>query len=183
MNLRTLTLLFVLFATGCSMNPTIIDYDPENDIPVDENGERIAYEPTPDYVVAADHKRILVEVMRDELFFDDQDEIEVQQWSVIATNNNRRDKCVGVQWRLMDFKFISEHPTPVLIHARQRLFLGTMVGRTMIIDGVTVAPPPSGYVYEMKVLDPDTDALEGDECLFLPDEEDIIQNDEDIKTR
>lgn len=180
MTIRTLVfLILVSVMTGCSMSPTIMDYDPENDVMVDENGNEVGYEPTPDQVIVAEAKGVTVEVVKDEMFWDAEDDAERQQWSVFVSNNNRKDKCVGVIWRLMDFQFISEYPTTTIVRARRTILLGTMVGKTMVVDGVTVAPPPSGYVYKMQVLAPDEDAEEGFECMFLPDEDDVVQE-EDI---
>lgn len=180
MNIRT-PLLIILLAlmSGCS-TMKIVDYDPENDVPIDpDTGKELAYEPTPDRVMAAKTKGVSVEVIRDKVFFDHEDDADRQQWSVFVYNSNRKDKCVGVIWRLMDFKFISEYPTTTIVEGRRTLLLGTMIGKTMIIDGVTVAPPPSGYVYKMQVLPPDRDAEQGFECMFLPDEDDVVQE-EDI---
>jgi len=180
MNIRALIILFAVVMSGCSsMSPRIIDYDPENDVMIDENGDAVQYEPTPDHVIVAEAKGVVVEVIKEDPFWDMEDEAERQQWSVIVSNNNRKDKCVGVIWRLLDFQFISEYPTTTIVRARSALLLGTMIGKTMIIDGVTVAPPPSGYVYKMQVRKPDLDAEEGFECMFLPDEDDVVQE-EDI---
>jgi hypothetical protein len=181
MNIRTLTsvIFLAILMTGCSMNPRVIDYDPENDVMIDENGDEVQYEPTPDQVVVAEAKGVMVEVIKDEMFWDAEDDAERQQWSVFVYNRNKTDKCVGIIWRLMDFQFISEYPTTTIVLAREVLMLGTMVGKTMVIDGVTVAPPPSGYVYKMQVLAPDTEAEEGFECMFLPDDDEVVQE-EDI---
>ena len=180
MNIRALIIILAMTMSGCSITPKIIDYDPEHDVMVDEDGNTIEYELTPDQVIVAELKGVIVEVVKDDLFWDAEDETELQQWSVFVSNNNKKDKCVGVIWRLMDFQFISEYPTTTIVRGRRTLLLGTMVGKTMIVDGVTVAPPPSGYVYKMQVLAPDEDAEEGFECMFLPDEDDVVQE-EDIK--
>ena len=63
-----------------------------------------------------------------------------------------------------------------LVPDREMLHLGTMIGKVWMIDGVAVAPPPSGYVHAMSVRDPDMDAMPGEECYFLEEEAEIIQD-------
>ena len=181
MNIRNIILAaFLLLTVGCAgtTSPTPIDYDPELDYTVNPKTGRIADpEPTPPYVLAADHKGVLVEVIKQPSFYDEQLATELQSWAVFYTNTNKTTKCVGVIWRLMDFEFISEHPTTVMVPAGYRLSAGEMLGMTMNIDGVIVALPPSGYVHEMQVVSPDWKQMEGYECTFIPDEEDIVTED------
>ena len=79
----------------------------------------------------------------------------------------------------MDFRFESNHPTDVLIPAHQGVILGHMIQTTMVIDGVTVAPDPSGYIQAMRIKNPRDDAIEGEECLYLVDEDDVVVGDDD----
>lgn len=163
-------LLAMIFLSGCSTTSNIKDFDPEQ-----HTKDNLDTSPTPRNVVVADRKGIIIEVIRDDDFYDTQSKTDRQRWNVFITNTNRKDKCVGVLWRLLDFQFISDYPTTLLVHHKTVLLLGTMIGEIMIIDGVAVAPPPSGYVHAMQVKKPDFEQKEGDECLFLPDEDDIVK--------
>lgn len=178
MNIRKIILVMLLLAmTGCAIttSPTPIDYNPEDDVAIDvQTGQQTtAPENTEPYVKAADFKGVVVEVFRIGWFYDEQYKSEIQEWEVMVTNTNKRTKCVGVIWRLMDFQFITEYPTTMIVPGETKVLLGTMLGDTMEIDGVTVWPSPSGYVHEIQVLNPDWDADEGFECMFLPEEDKI----------
>lgn len=154
--------------SGCG-TATIKEYDPEQ---ADRNiSQEDLFKPTPDHVIVGEYKDVVVEVNKMKTREDDM--IPRQEWSVFATNNNDDDICLAVAWRLLDFQFISHHPTQVLVRSGQREFLGTMLQTVWTIDGVQFAPPPSGYVHNMTVKDPVEDAVRGEECLFLADEEEI----------
>jgi len=177
MNIRTITIaVLLLFTVGCAgtTSPTPIDYNPENDVRVDElTGLELPPMATADYIKAADYKDVIVGVSRLSSFRDEHYQAEIQEWEVHVTNNNQVAKCVGVVWRLMDFKFITEYPTTMMVPSRTKMLLGTMLGEYMEIDGVLVAPAPSGYVHKIQVLQPNWDADEGFECMYLAEEEDV----------
>ena len=169
--------MLLVMSTGCAIttSPTPIDYNPETDVEISaETGQVTDPEDTAPYVKAADFEGVVVEVYRLGSFFDEQYRSEIQEWEVMVTNTNERTKCVGIIWRLMDFQFITEYPTTMIVPGETKILLGTMLGDTMIIDGVTVWPSPSGYVEKIQVLQPDWDADEGFECMFLPEEDEII---------
>lgn len=172
---RIAMVLALLALGGCSTTAKIVDYDPETqDVFRPESGSADIYQPTEDWIIAAEEDNVSVEVIKSDSFYDEQHEVDLQRWIVLVTNRNKVEKCVGVLWRLLDFQFISEHPTTVLIPEETVMQLGTMQGQIMMIDGVAVAPPPSGYVHEMQVLKPDYEAPQGEECLFLDEEENIL---------
>ena len=177
MNIRNFTLaFFFLIMTSCATtSPTPTDYNPEIDgtdfDPV--TGKAIPEQATPYLVVAYKDAGVIIEVLKVTSFYDDQNEVELQNWAVIATNNNRRDICLSIAWRLMDFQFISDYPTTLLMFQKSKLRIGTMVGKTMNIDGVIVALSPSGYVHQLEIRDPDWSTNPGFECFFLDD--DIIE--------
>ncbi len=156
----------------------IVDHDPGQTAYDQQEGSTQA-EPTPDHVVVADKDGILIDVNKIEPIYLEEHKVDLQQWEVLASNMNRKDKCVGVIWRLMDFRFESNHPTDVLIPAHQGVILGHMIQTTMVIDGVTVAPDPSGYIQAMRIKNPRDDAIEGEECLYLVDEDDVVVGDDD----
>lgn len=171
-------LLIVIFAGallgGCAMSPKVIEYDPEKD---NIAGQHIPEaQPTPDHVVVVNKDGILIDVQKMNSMYDEQVQAELQQWAVFAMNDSNADKCVGVVWRLMDFRFITNYTTDFLLKAQEMKFLGKMQQTTMTIDGVKVAPPPSGYVHAMRVIEPREDAIEGEECMFIVDEKDIIED-------
>jgi hypothetical protein len=49
-----------------------------------------------------------------------------------------------------------------------------MVGQVWEIDGVPVAPPPSGYVERLYVWNPDRTSSEEDQCLNVAQEDTIL---------
>lgn len=169
-------LVGVLFLSGCGTTMVkekdIVNYDPESMDVFHEEGKP-TYEDAPDHIVVAKEDGILVDVHRIADVFDEQADVERQRWNVFVTNTSHSDQCVGILWRLLDFKFITEHPTTTLVEENSMLHLGTMLGRVWEIDGVSFAPPPSGYVQAMQVRDPIKDAKAGDECLFLASEDEI----------
>ena len=176
--MRILTLfLVVFFLGGCSTivkESDIVEYDPESNDFHRQNGEPM-YTQTKPIVVVAKDKGIKIRVVRDKPVYDEQDKVERQHWKVYAHNDNYTHKCVGVVWRLLDFRYISDHPSMVLIKRKEKKLMGVMVQNVWEIDGVKFAPPPSGYVHMMQVLDPVKKAKKGEECLFIPPEDEIIE--------
>lgn len=167
--------ILLLLMVGCATTePVPVDYDPDEIFRVHSiTGKRITDEPTPAAVEAANMDGVVIDVKRLTSFWDDQYNVEVQSWNVYVTNTNSRAQCVGVVWRLLDFQFITEYPTTLLVPAETRMLLGEMLGETMVLDGVLVAPPPSGYVHGMQVVGPDWQADEGFECQFLAEEDEV----------
>lgn len=178
--LLALTIL-AMFLTGCGSvmvkEEDIINYDPEfSDIGKDGEQYVPAEQATPDHVVVADLKGVAIDVSKGKPVYDEQAKAELQQWDVFATNSNRKDKCVGVVWRLLDFRFITNYPTDFFMEKSSMLHLGVMQQTTITVDGVKVAPPPSGYVKAMRVRAPNDEALDdGDRCTFVEPEGRVIE--------
>lgn len=165
--------------TGCGTNFNVkeepdIEYDPEGDDFFQKNGVPL-YEDTPDKVVVATERDIVVDVELTDPVYDEDAKIDLQQWNVYITNDGAQDKCVGIAWRLLDFKFISHEPTDVYVPSHSMKLTGTMVQTTWIVDGVKIAPPASGYVHAMRVRTPVKDSYPGDECLFIDGDDDLIE--------
>lgn len=177
MFIRALIVLISLAVLGgCS--PTmikesdIVTIDPESADTV-RNGP-VTYEPTPDNVIVGESNNISIEVQKRTVVKDEQaDGITLQVWDVIATNNNDNDKCVTPMWRLMDFEYISNGPSEQFVQRSSMVKIGEMQQRVWIINGVPVAPPPSGYLTNMRVRDTIAGARVGEECTHIVNEKDI----------
>jgi hypothetical protein len=157
------------------------DYDPEVEDVFSRNDFPDEAQPTDFTMVLAQRRGVSIHVERVEDIYDEQHDIDLQQWEAYATNDLRRHRCIAVVWRLLDFQFITENTTGVLLQPREFHHLGTMLGETWVIDGVTVAPPPSGYVQELKVWSPDLDAPEDEQCIPVVDEDTILEIDPSMK--
>ena len=167
-----------LFVGGCSTSPRIVDekhvvtIDPES-LDYALHGE-MKYEPTPDHVVVGERDGVIIEVFKREMIEDElADNQTLQIWDAVATNTNSTPKCVTPLWRLMDFEYISNGPSEQLVGASSMVRLGEMQQRTWIIDKVPVAPPPSGYLADLRIRNPAQDAKPGDECTFITPEHNI----------
>lgn len=167
--MRQFTLLLILLLGGCATGPKIVDIDPI-ELERQRLKEQVEQEiPTPDHVVVADGKSILVEVDKAEPIIEDND-VEREVWVVSATNNAPKDKCVTIIWKLLDFQY---QTSEFLLEAHYSKEIGVMVQQTMTIDGVKFAPPASGFVKAMRVRKTIEDAKEGEECLYLTQEKKI----------
>lgn len=162
-------ILLLLTLGGCGSTTKIIDYDPENgQLPpgVEE------YEPTEPHVELATVDGITIIADQAEPFMDiDQwgNKVERGIWQISARNESEYySHCVTIAWRLLDFKLHMEGPSEFLILPKETRNVGMMVGQTMELDGVQVAPPPSGYIRKMRLRPPVGGAKEGEECLHLP---------------
>lgn len=140
------------------------------------------YEPTPDHVVVGQDSGIIIEVQKREVVKDEQlGNIQLQRWDVTATNTLARDRCVTPMWRLMDFEYMSNGPSEQFVPGHSMVIMGEMQQRAWIIDGVPVAPPPSGYLADLRIRDPVPGAKQGDECSHIADEADIVPEDEIVE--
>lgn len=148
-----------LILGGCATR--VVDYDPEHAGTASrvEHAEPL---PTAPVVVVAKNDNVAVRVVRKDSL--DRDGVTLQQWDVFTSNEGREDVCVGVVWRLMDFRYVASVPTPFHVPAQRHVFIGEMVQTTTVINGVVVALPPSGYVQELHVVEPNGSE---EPCLFL----------------
>ena len=161
---------------GCAGGPEerVKDYDPEL-------MERALYGehfvksagPTPDFVSAAWKKDIEISVEY-EGSSEGNNGLMLQEWSAWAKNHNDKHRCVWVMWRLLDFKYITDHTTVVHVSPFEVIRLGTLRQIPWKLDGVDFAPPPSGYVYGMEVGEPDfTQETEADWCVNVLNDDEI----------
>jgi len=180
-HLLTITLI-ALFLNGC----TTVRVLEENEITVvdpekmdQEVYGKLKYEPTPDRVVVGDEDGIIIEVVKREIITDENaGNMKLQTWNAVATNTTPNDKCVTPMWRLMDFEYISDGPSEQLVRGHDIKTIGVMQQRTWIIDGVVVAPPPSGYLADMRVRGTVEGAKQGEECMHITNEDDIEEYDD-----
>jgi len=173
------TFLVIVFVVGCSpmyvQESDIVDYDGGNlskkemkEIR-DDKGE-----PTADIVVLGEEDKVVIVALKKTPYKPIKDEEVVQdRWLINATNTNDRDVCVGIYWKLMDFKFISDYPTEFFLHKKESKAIGVMIQQVWELQGVKFTPEGSGYIYWMGVRDPVEDAKKGDECVHIEDEENI----------
>lgn len=167
-----------LLLGGCSVTPGIVKekdvviVDPEKfDQHIHGN---IKYEPTPDHVVVGEKDGVIIEVHKREVIKDElADDIQLQVWDAAVTNLSQTDKCVTPLWRLMDFEYISDGPSERLVKSNQMVHLGQMQQKTWVLDGVVVAPPPSGYLADLRVRGTVPNAKPGEECIHLVDEDKV----------
>jgi hypothetical protein len=185
-------LLTILAATiilgGCSTTNTrvvpeddVVEVDPEN-MDYILNGP-ISYEPTPPIVVVGSDDNVFIQVTKQDHMYDDQFEQDIQLWKVTAQNTNQIPKCVTPRWRLLDFKYITEGPSEQFIPANSIIKIGEMRQVMWVVDGVPVPVPPSGYLADLRVRDVVPNAKQGEECLFLVDEDNIVKEEDIVKEK
>ena len=187
-----LLLAFISLTSGCATSKIvhedtsvpehkIVTYDPEKaDI---ERYGPLTYESTPNNVVVAHKSGVRVRVDKGMPITDEDTGVDRELWYVTVDNFNEQDKCVWLAWRLLDFQMYTDEPSTFFIKAGEEKIIGTMLQSTMVVDGVHIAPPASGYVRRFAVLDPNIENVEekGDECLFLAKK--VIEESDDIIER
>lgn len=186
MNRTAILLLAAVVALGgCATRDSrvtpekdVVDIDPES-LDYAMNGD-MEYVSTPDHVVVGTQDGIIIQTHKMEAIYDEQAETDVQNWDVTATNTTNKGVCVLPVWKLLDFEYISNGPTEQYVPPFALTELGQMVQQLWVIDGVPVAPPPSGYLEELLIRDPVADAEQGEECTHLVDEADLVPE-EDIE--
>jgi len=179
MKLQLSTLLLgLLILSGCSNVTTIRDYDGENiseqdkQRMMDEGGIQytegvVELIEEDDVVIIAEKKNPLITIHNDY-------EVVQDKWTITAHNMSSDNVCVTLHWKLLDFKFVSDHPSEFYVPANALMYVGTMVQQVWEIQGVRFTPDGSGYVAGMLVREPVEDAKKGDECLYIEKEEDIV---------
>ena len=131
------------------------------------------YQVTPDDLVVGSQDNITIEVHKTTPIYDDQTKGYRNRWRAFATNHNPTTKCIMPVWRLMDFEYVSWETSEFAVYPNKLKFIGEMIQKTWIIDGVKVAPPSSGYLYKLLVRNPEPNSQPGDECIHLINEKDI----------
>lgn len=171
----------LLNITGCA---TIVDYDGEfSDVEQRQALEDGGVIYTEDIVNLADEEDIVIVASKsDTITFESDYEVKQDTWDIDAHNMGSKNQCVTLVWRLMDFKFVSDHPDEFYSPANSIVRVGTMTQMVWEIDGVKFAPDGSGYLYGMRVREPVKDAATGDECLHLIKDEDLVKE-KDVYTQ
>lgn len=96
------------------------------------------------------------------------DDILLQNWYAVLTNDNDKPKCVNVAWKLMDFELITESPDYLFVKGHEtKISYAHLKQKVWEMDGIRLALPASGYIQAMDVVSPKKDAKPGQECDFV----------------
>jgi hypothetical protein len=117
-------------------------------------------ENTPSTVRVIEEDDVYVEVHKLDSLKGAQD-IELQVWSAMVTNNSDDDYCTTIAWKLQDFEFESPYPTEFLLKANEKITIGKMRQTIWAFDGAYIALPPSGYAESINLREPDVDKKTG----------------------
>ena len=174
--LTALLILSLLILSGCGMT-TVTDWDGDN-VPLEEQRRIMAKQSvqyTEDIVTLATESEIGIVATKEgqTLTFENDYEIKQDNWSIDAHNFSDIPQCVAIQWKLMDFQFISDHPTLFYVPGKSITHVGTMTQLVWEIDGIKVVPESSGFIWAMVTREPAENALKGEECTFYEKEEDL----------
>jgi hypothetical protein len=159
-----------MLLTGCTHTVIDRDFDKEEAQFIKEHGEKAAKDPnfspaTPDNVVVAEEHDVKVSIHKVRPTI--RNKLELQNWSAVITNNNEESKCAAVMWKLMDFELETNYPDFLYLQPKQQVVNYAKMKQVLWnIEGTEFALPPSGYVKEMLVVDPNKDAKKGEECVF-----------------
>lgn len=178
MNLFKMLPLAILFATGCATDiGPVKDVDPELD-ELKRLGEGVMlYEDTPPFLTIADKKGIMIFAEKNEKTFQTNDPgVRQARWAIKVLNDNNIGRCIAIEFRLLDFIYVSDHPSEFFVPANSAMIAGTMKQKVWTIGGVQFVPPSSGYVRKMNIRDPVIDANIGEECDFAI--EDAVEDDD-----
>jgi len=178
--MKRLILPALLLLNACT--PNIIDRDFE-----EEEAEYIRkyksfaekdplwQNPTPDnmFLTKVDDVSVTIHKMRP----DDDEGIMLQNWSVIVVNHNDTAKCVNIAWKLQGFKMVSDYPGFRLIQPKESILDYVKLKQTIwSMDGIKFALPPSGYIEQMEVNDPnESPDVENEICDFYELDDDIVE--------
>lgn len=169
--MKYLIVILCLLSSGCTVfglgGTKDIDTEKEEQRRIRElkkKTESDGYEPTPPIVKAASKDGITISVEKSTPLVEKDYSREV--WHVFAKNETPHDKCVFIQWRLMDFEYVSDEASEFLLRSNTRRSIGTMLQFVYNLDGVKFTAPASGYVNQFRVRDPNKKAKRGDECLI-----------------
>lgn len=183
MNVRTLLIPIVIaiLSSGCA---TIVDVDPEK-LEMEQirkiKGAQAKIDPfaadlTAPSVRLGQKDRVSIHANKQPDIKGPQD-IKLQSWRINVVNSNVEPKCVTIAWKLMDFSFDSNYPYEFYMAPDTTIHLGNMHQSIWDFDGVGIALPPSGYVQDMRVRDPEItqrrvrSTVERDELCNQPEED------------
>ena len=181
MYINLLIISTLLILSGCSTQ--VVDWDGD-EIPIEEQHrimqqESVKY--TDEVVTLATENDISIVATKQGpiLTFEKDYTIKQDNWSIDAHNFSDVPQCVALQWKLMDFKFVSDHPTLFYVPGKSIVHVGTMTQMVWEIDGVKFVPESSGFIWAMATRSPAENAEKGEECVFLQKEEDL-RKEEDV---
>lgn len=173
--IKLLITLSLINITGCASQ--VVDWDGDN-IPLEEQRrimDKSSVEYSEDVVTLATETGVAIIASKDSPTIQFQNDYEVKQdnWSIDAHNFTDKDQCVALQWKLMDFKYVSDHPTLFYVPKQSITRAGTMTQMVWEMDGVKFVPDSSGFIWAMGTREPVKNAKKGDECTFNLEETDL----------
>lgn len=132
--------------------------------------------PTPDHIMAGEKDDVRITIHKGSPTLHDANDvdhnkIELQNWYAVLTNDGKKPVCVMTEWKLMDFEMISDYPGFVYMSPHSQIITYAHLRQQIWnIDGTKFALPPSGYVEDMDIREPNKKAKSGDECVFEDDD-------------
>lgn len=166
---KYLIVLSFLFIVGCT--PTIQDRDFEKEEVeyIRSHGVDPMFAPaTKDDIFMGRKDGITVSLHKDTSTYING--VESQNWFAVVTNENDDPKCVAIVWRLMDFEIINDNPELVYIKGHEINHNFTQLKQKLwYLNNVLFALPPSGYIHDVFIRDPDPKT----QCVFENDPENI----------
>lgn len=178
--MNLIKMLPVILLAGCTVDTGMVkDVDPQED-ELKRLGEgAMLYVDTPPFLTIAEKKGMMVFAEKNPKTFQTNNidpAVRQARWTIKVLNETTVDRCVTLEFRLLDFTYISDHPSEFFVPASSAKIAGTMNQKVWRIDGVEFVPPSSGYVKNMRVRNPVEGADRGSECDFAKEE--AIEDDE-----
>lgn len=167
-SLRLIGLACTLSLIGCA---TVVDRDFEKEEQdfIKQHGQA-AKDPffapaTPNDVIGANEDNIRVTIHKSKS--DKVNGLELQNWKAVLTNDSEEDKCVAVLWKLMDFQLVTHYPEFLYLTPHQQILdYAELKQQIWNMDGTKFALPPSGYIQQMVIKEPNIKNKLGEECVF-----------------
>lgn len=175
--MKLIKMLPLLLASGCTIDTGMVkDIDPQKE-ELKRLGEgSVLYVDTPPFLTIADKKKMMVFAEKNPKTFQTNNidpAVRQARWTIKVLNTDNKNKCLTLEFRLLDFTYISDHPSEFFVPANSAKIAGTMLQKVWRIDGVEFVPPSSGYVSNIRVRNPVENAKRGSECDFA--KEDAIE--------
>ena len=166
--MKKLLPLLMLSLAACTPNVKDRDFDKEEIAYIKENGikstDPLWQKPTNKVVQAGKMDGVTVVMYRDTDIREG--ELNLQQWKALIINKNDEPKCVQTVWQLMDFQMYTDYPDFLKVPANSTFQnYARMTQKIWVLDGVRLALPPSGYIADMLVREPNDKGT----CVFEQD--------------